>query len=30
MDLSNLKNNEKIIKRKNDYLKGKAESKWKN
>ena len=27
MDLSNLKNNEKIIKRKNDYFKGKAESK---
>ena len=30
MDLSNLKNNEKIIKRKNDYFKGKAESEWKN
>ena len=30
MDLSNLKNNEKIIKRKNDYFKGKAESKWNN
>ena len=28
MDLSNLKNNEKIIKRKNDYSEGKAESKW--
>lgn len=28
MDLSNLKNNEKIIKRKNDHFKGKAESKW--
>lgn len=28
MDLSNLKNNENIIKRKNDYFKGKAESKW--
>lgn len=26
MDLSNLKNNEKIIKKKNDYFKGKAES----
>ena len=30
MDLSNLKNNEKIIKRKNEYFKGKAESKWNN
>ena len=30
MDLSNLKNNEKIMKRKNDYFKGKAESKWNN
>ena len=30
MDLSNLKNNEKIIKRKNDYFKGKAERKWNN
>ena len=26
MDLSNLKNNEKKIKRKNDYFKGKTES----
>lgn len=30
MDSSNLKNDEKIIKRKNDYFKGKAESKCNN